>query len=142
MYLDNLILSSPVEGQILDHRRPVPGLTLERSLMWNVEQRPRLDYAITGDDGRFTFPEVRASYDFGWLSKYLHQPTVSQSIYVKTPERDLLAFANTRSSYRPMAETGFPVVSMVCDLKTVNPINEVVWKLACVLEKKGAFGRE
>jgi len=73
---DNLILSSAVEGQILDHGKPVAGLKVQRIISWNMEAEPRTEVTSTDQEGRFQFPEVRSAAEFGFLAKLFHVPTI------------------------------------------------------------------
>ena len=74
---DNLILSSAVEGQLLDNGKPVAGQKVQRVISWNMESEPRTEITTTNKDGRFQFPEVRGAAEFGILARLFHVPVVS-----------------------------------------------------------------
>ncbi|HEY1057919.1 MAG TPA: DUF6795 domain-containing protein [Limnobacter sp.] len=133
MRLDNLILCSPIEGQLLDHGKPAPGLKIERRLKWNMEKTPRTDYAVTDAQGRFTLPEVRGGADFGWLSKYLHVPSVGIRIRLVEGDQksDLVYF--TRNSYDVSAEFGVPLIQMRCDLADRTLVDQTFPVIKCHL---------
>ena len=92
---DNLILSSAVEGQILDHGKPVAGQRVIRTLHWNMEQEPRTEITTTNKDGQFQFSEVRGAAEFGFLAKLFHVPTVSIRIYVPVKQLQYMAYATS-----------------------------------------------
>lgn len=76
MRQDNLILSSAVEGQILDHGKPVAGLKVQRIISWNMEAEPRTEITSSNKDGRFQFPVVCGAAEFGFLAKLFHVLTI------------------------------------------------------------------
>jgi len=114
---DNLILSSAVEGQILDHGKPVAGLKVQRTISWNMEDKPRTETTTTGKDGRFQFPEVRGTAEFGFLAKLFHVPTVLLDVNLVEEKQSTSLFSVVRSSYAPAVETGYGVIQMTCDVK-------------------------
>ncbi len=117
MRQDNLILSSAVEGQILDHGKPVAGLKVQRTISWNMEDKPRTETTTTGKDGRFQFPEVRGTAEFGFLAKLFHVPTVLLDVNLVEEKQSTSLFSVVRSSYAPAVETGYGVIQMTCDVK-------------------------
>ena len=128
---DNLILSSAVEGQILDHGKPVAGLKVQRVISWNMEAEPRTEIASTDKDGRFHFPEVRGAAEFGFLAKLFHVPTVGIEIEVIANNENLMAYGTSRHSYTGHVETGLPQIRMVCDLKARSIIDGVLPVIKC-----------
>jgi hypothetical protein len=114
---DNLILSSAVEGQILDHGKPVAGLKVKRTISWNMEAEPRTEITSTDKDGRFKFPEVRGTAEFGFLAKLFHVPTVLLDVNLVEEKLSTSLFSVVRSSYAPAVETGYEVIQMTCDVK-------------------------
>jgi hypothetical protein len=132
---DNLILSSAVEGQLLDHGRPVAGQRVIRTLHWNMEEEPRTEITTTNKDGRFQFPEVRGAAEFGFLAKLFHVPTVNIGIYVPINEIQYLAYSGGRNSYKENEETGLPQIRIECDLKNKYMANNVLPGIKCEVEK-------
>jgi 5-hydroxyisourate hydrolase-like protein (transthyretin family) len=115
---DNLILSSAVEGQILDHGKPVAGLKVQRKISWNMEAEARTEITSTDEDGRFQFPEVRGAAEFGFLAKLFHVPTILLDVNLLDEKKSSTSlFSVVRSSYGPAVETGYEVIQMSCDLK-------------------------
>ncbi|MBU0784286.1 MAG: DUF4198 domain-containing protein [Gammaproteobacteria bacterium] len=135
MWQDNLILSSAVEGQILDHGKPVAGQKVIRTLHWNMEAEPRTETTTTNKDGRFQFPEVRGAAEFGFLAKLFHVPTVSIRVYVPVKEREYMAYATSRNSYKANAETGLPLIRLKCDLKNQEMFNGRLPIINCEVEE-------
>lgn len=82
---DNLILSSAVEGLILDHGKPVAGLKIQRIISWNIEAGPRTEITSTNKDGRFQFQ---------WLLKMTHSSSWS----------DFAPIPNVLSSHADLAK--------------------------------------
>lgn len=138
---DNLILSSAVEGQILDHGKPVAGLKVQRIINWNMEAEPRTEITSTDKEGRFQFPEVRGAAEFGFLAKLFHVPTILLDINLLEDKSPISLFSVVRSSYGPAVETGYEVIQMTCDLKDKQmfrdrlPIIECHVKLTSEMEK-------
>jgi hypothetical protein len=138
---DNLILSSAVEGQILDHGKPVAGLKVQRVVSWNMEAEPRTETTSTDKEGRFQFPEVRGAAEFGFLAKLFHVPTILLDINLLEDKSPISLFSVVRSSYGPAVETGYEVIQMTCDLKDRQmfrgrlPIIECHVKLTSEMEK-------
>ena len=132
---DNLILSSAVEGQLLDHGKPVAGQKVIRTLHWNMEEEPRTEITTTNNDGRFQFPEVRGAAEFGFLAKLFHVPNVSIRILVPVKDLNYMAYANSRNSYKENVETGLPLIRMKCDLKNQEMFNGRLPVINCVVEE-------
>lgn len=132
---DNLILSSAVEGQILDHGKPVAGLKVQRIIRRNMEAEPRTEITSTDTEGRYQFPEVRGAAEFGFLAKLFHVPTVSIAIYVPIKNVDYLAYIGGRSSYKENVETGLPQIRMKCDLKNKYMDDGLLPVIDCEVEK-------
>lgn len=131
VWQDNLILSSAVEGQILDHGKPAAGLKVHRIISWNMEAEARTEITSTDKEGRFQFPEVRGAADFGFLAKLFHVPTVGIEIEVIANNENLMAYGTSRHSYKGHVETGLPQIRMVCDLKTRTIIDGVLPTIKC-----------
>lgn len=115
---DNLILSSAVQGQLLDHGKSVEKAKVMRQLHWNMDAEPRVEITFTDKDGYFQFPEVRGTAEFGYLARLFHVPTMSIEIYIPVDGVEYLFYANGRHSYEGHEETGLPEIQMVCDLKS------------------------
>jgi len=138
---DNLILSSAVEGQILDHGKPVAGLKVQRIISWNMEAEPRTEVTSTDQEGRFQFPEVRSAAEFGFLAKLFHVPTILLDVNLVEEGLSTSLFSVVRSSYGPAVETGYEVIQLTCDTKDKQmfrgrvPIIDCKVKLTPELEK-------
>lgn len=135
MQQDNLILSSAVEGQLLDHGKPMAGVKVKRILHWNMEEEARTEITITKSDGKFEFPEVRGAAEFGFLARLFHVPVVSQEIYLIQPNEEIILYSKTRSSYKPKFETGYDEIQFSCDLSSRQLINGVLPSLDCKVRK-------
>lgn len=135
VWQDNLILSSAVEGQLLDHGKPVAGQKVIRTISWNMEAEPRKEITSTNQDGRFQFPEVRGAAEFGFLAKLFHVPNVSIRIYVPVKELEYMAYATSRNSYGENVETGLPLIQMKCDLKDKEMFNGRLPVINCEVEE-------
>lgn len=132
---DNLILSSAVEGQILDHGKPVAGLKVQRIISWNMEAEPRTEITSTDKDGRFQFPEVRGAAEFGFLAKLFHVPNISLRIYIPIDGKDYMAYATSKNSYQENVETGLPQIRIKCDLKNKYMDDGLLPVIDCEVEK-------
>lgn len=135
MRQDNLILSSAVEGHILDHGKPVSGLKVQRTISWNMEAEPRTEITSTDKNGRFQFPEVRGAAEFGFLAKLFHVPNISLRIYVPIDGKDYMAYATSKNSYQGSVETGLPLIRMKCDLKDKELFNGRLPIINCEVEE-------
>ncbi len=135
MWQDNLILSSAVEGQLLDHGKPLAGVKVKRILHWNMEQEARTEITTTQADGKFQFPEVRGAAEFGFLAKLFHVPVISQEIYLIQANEEIILYSKTRSSYKPKFETGYDEIQFSCDLSSRELINGVLPSLDCKVRK-------
>lgn len=135
MWQDNLILSSAVEGQLLDHGKPLAGVKVKRILHWNMEQEARTEITTTKADGKFQFPEVRGAAEFGFLAKLFHVPVISQEIYLIQANEEIILYSKTRSSYKPKFETGYDEIQFSCDLSSRELINGVLPSLDCKVRK-------
>ena len=135
MWQDNLILSSAVEGQLLDHGKPLAGVKVKRILHWNMEQEARTEITTTQADGKFQFPEVRGAAEFGFLAKLFHVPVISQEIYLIQANEEIILYSKTRSSYKPKVETGYDEIQFSCDLSSRELINGVLPSLDCKVRK-------
>ena len=132
---DNLILSSAVEGQILDHGKPVAGLKVQRIISWNMEAEPRTEITSTDTEGRYQFPEVRGAAEFGFLAKLFHVPNISLRIYIPIDGKDYMAYATSKNSYQDNVETGLPYIRMKCDLKNKELFNGRLPIINCEVEE-------
>ncbi|MDP3270302.1 DUF6795 domain-containing protein [Limnobacter sp.] len=132
---DNLILSSAVEGKILDHGKPVAGQKVQRVISWNMEAEPRTEITSTDKDGRFQFPEVRGAAEFGFLAKLFHVPNISLRIYIPVDGKDYMAYATSKNSYLENVETGLPYIRMKCDLKDKELFNGRLPIINCEIEE-------
>lgn len=135
MWQDNLVLSSAVEGQLLDHGKPLAGVKVKRILHWNMEQEARTEITTTKADGKFQFPEVRGAAEFGFLAKLFHVPVISQEIYLIQANEEIILYSKTRSSYKPKFETGYDEIQFSCDLSSRELINGVLPSLDCKVRK-------
>lgn len=135
MWQDNLVLSSAVEGQLLDHGKPLAGVKVKRVLHWNMEQEARTEITTTKADGKFQFPEVRGAAEFGFLAKLFHVPVISQEIYLIQANEEIILYSKTRSSYKPKFETGYDEIQFSCDLSSRELINGVLPSLDCKVRK-------
>lgn len=132
---DNLILSSAVEGQIFDHGKPVSGLKVQRIISWNMEAEPRTEITSTDREGRFDFPEMRGSAEFGFLAKLFHVPNISLRIFIPIDGKDYMAYATSKNSYQENVETGLPYIRMKCDLKDKELFNGRLPIINCEVEE-------
>ena len=132
---DNLILSSAVEGQLLDNGKPVAGQKVQRVISWNMESEPRTEITTTNKDGRFQFPEIRGAAEFGFLAKLFHVPVISQEIYLIQANEEIILYSKTRGSYKPKFETGYDEIQFSCDLSSRELINGVLPSLDCKVRK-------
>ena len=114
---DNLILSSAVEGQLLDSGKPVAEQKVTRTLSWNMQAEPYTEITTTNKDGRFQFPEVRSAAEFGILAKLFHVPVVLIDVDLIEENSKTSLYSTGRSSYKPAVETGFETIQMSCDLQ-------------------------
>lgn len=135
MWQDNLVLSSAVEGQLLDHGKPLAGVKVKRVLHWNMEQEARTEITTTKADGKFQFPEVRGAAEFGFLAKLFHVPVISQEIYLIQANEEIILYSKTRGSYKPKFETGYDEIQFSCDLSSRELINGVLPSLDCKVRK-------
>jgi len=135
VWQDNLVLSSAVEGQLLDHGKPLAGVKVKRVLHWNMEQDARTEITTTKADGKFQFPEVRGAAEFGFLAKLFHVPVISQEIYLIQANEEIILYSKTRSSYKPKFETGYDEIQFSCDLSSRELINGVLPSLDCKVRK-------
>lgn len=135
VWQDNLVLSSAVEGQLLDHGKPLAGVKVKRILHWNMEQEARTEITTTKADGKFQFPEVRGAAEFGFLAKLFHVPVISQEIYLIQANEEIILYSKTRSSYKPKFETGYDEIQFSCDLSSRELINGVLPSLDCKVRK-------
>jgi len=135
VWQDNLVLSSAVEGQLLDHGKPLAGVKVKRVLHWNMEQEARTEITTTKADGKFQFPEVRGAAEFGFLAKLFHVPVISQEIYLIQANEEIILYSKTRSSYKPKFETGYDEIQFSCDLSSRELINGVLPSLDCKVRK-------
>jgi hypothetical protein len=142
VWRDNLILSSAVEGQLLNQGRPMAGVKVKRILLWNMETEARTEITTTKADGKFQFPEVRGAAEFGFLAKLFHVPVVSQEIFLMQPNEEIILYSKTRSSYDPKFETGYDEIQFTCDLASRELINGVLPSLNCKVRKLKHGGAE
>lgn len=143
--LKQVILFSAVDGQMLDHGKPVSGLKIERSYSWNAEDdapKPgdlvlHKDVVVTDQQGRFHFDEVKGDpqieHDYG-------RPVVSiiQDIdWLKGNEQRVSMFYGWRDNYDSAQETGYPTIQLKCDIATEHQIEgRLSADLNCDLKKK------
>lgn len=132
---DNLILSSAVEGQILDHGKPVAGLKVQRTISWNMEDKPRTETTTTGKDGRFQFPEVRGTAEFGFLAKLFHVPAILIDIDLLEGKSKSSLYSIGRTSYKPAVETGLERIQMTCDLQNRELYRDLLPTINCEVKK-------
>lgn len=114
---DNLVLSSAVEGQLLDDGKPVAEQKVTRTLSWNMQAEPYTEITTTNEDGLFQFPEVRGAAEFGLLAKLFHVPVVLIEVDLIEQSSKTSLYSTGRSSYKPAVETGFETIQMSCDLR-------------------------
>jgi hypothetical protein len=132
---ENLILSSAVEGQILDHGKPVAGLKVQRIISWNMEEGIRTEVTSTNKEGRFKFLEVRGSADFGFLAKLFHVPAVAIDINLLEGAVKTSLYSASRSSYGEAVETGYKVIQMSCDLKNREIYRDSIPIINCEVKR-------
>ncbi|MCZ8014455.1 MAG: hypothetical protein O9274_02040 [Limnobacter sp.] len=132
---DNLVLSSAVEGQLLDNGKPVAEQKVTRTLHWNMQAEPYTEITTTNEDGLFQFPEVRGAAEFGILAKLFHVPTVSIRIFVPVKDVEHMAYANSRNSYNESVETGLPLIRLFCDLKDREIFDDRLPVINCTVEE-------
>ena len=135
VWQDNLVLSSAVEGQLLDHGKPLAGVKVKRILHWNMESEPRTAITSTDKNGRFQFPEVRGAAEFGFLAKLFHVPNISLRIYIPIDGKDYMAYATSKNSYQENVETGLPNIRMKCDLRNKELFNGRLPIINCEVEE-------
>jgi hypothetical protein len=139
---DNLVLSSAVNGQLLDHGKPVEQAKVMRELYWNMDAEPRKEITSTDVNGNFQFPELRGAAEFGFLVKLFHVPVISQEIFLTQPNKKIILYSKTRSSYDPKFETGYDEIQFTCDLASRELINGVLPSLNCKVRKLKHSGIE
>jgi len=132
---DNLILCSAVDGQLLDHGKPVAGQKVQRVISWNMESEPRTEITITNKDGRFQFPEVRGAAEFGFLAKLFHVPAVLIDIDLIEGKSKTSLYSIGRSSYKPRVETGFEQIQLSCDLKNRELYQDLLPTINCEVKR-------
>lgn len=133
--LKDLILFSAVKGRVLDHGKPAVGLRIQRETFWNMEQVPREEFTTTDSEGYFSFPEMRATANFGFLAKLFHVPTVSQWIYVHKDGQEIATYVHSRGNYDPNTETGYPEIQFSCDFASKRTVGEKLTVLDCDVRK-------
>lgn len=132
---DNLILSSAVEGQILDHGKPVAGLKVQRKISWNMEAEVRTESTSTDKNGRFKFPEVRGSANFGFLAKLFHVPAIAIDVNLLEENTRTSLYSVGRSSYGEAVETGYKIIQMSCDLKNRELYRDTIPIINCEIKR-------
>ncbi|HEX5487045.1 MAG TPA: DUF6795 domain-containing protein [Limnobacter sp.] len=112
----NLLLFSPVNGQLLDHGKPMAGQTIQRMYLWNMEKKPHYDNTLTDSQGRFHFDEIRGSAEYGFFAQLFNQPVILQDIYLLLPDKKIDFYFHSRQNHRNCEETGYPDIQITFDV--------------------------
>lgn len=137
--VENLVLSSAVAGEMLDHGKPVEGLKIQRVISWNMEAGVRTEFTTTNAEGKFQFPEVRGTATFGYLEKLFHVPVILIDVDLLEAGSSTSLFSVVRTSYKPAAETGFNKIQLNCDLKDRQIFRERLPIIDCQIERTNNF---
>lgn len=137
---ENLILSTAVVGQILDHGKPVAGVRVQRIISWNMGIGAHAEFTTTNVDGQFQFPEVRGAAEFGYLARLFHVPTILIDVNLLEVDASTSLFAVGRTSYKPAVETGYDIIQLKCDLKDRQMYRERLPIIDCKVEQSNHLG--
>lgn len=132
---ENLMLSSAINGQLLDQGKPVVGAKVVRVLSWNMDAEPRNEITFTGEGGHFQFPEVRGAAEFGFLAKLFHVPVVLIDVDLIEGPSSTSLFSSGRHSYDQAVEAGSEKTNLTCDLKDRQMFRERLPIIDCKVEQ-------
>ncbi|RZS41910.1 hypothetical protein EV673_0225 [Limnobacter thiooxidans] len=132
---DNLVLSSAVEGQLLDNGKPVAEQKVARTLYWNMQAEPYTEITTTNKDGLFQFPEVRGAAEFGILARLFHVPVVLIDVDLIEESLKTSLYSTGRHTYKPAEETGFETIQMSCDLQDRDLFADLLPVINCAVKQ-------
>lgn len=121
-----LCLFSEVRGVVLDHGKPVAGVSVTRSWLWHLERIAGLDSSVTDQDGRFQFPGVPGRSLSGLLLP--HDPLIEQKILIEYGGKSYRAWLIDKRDYDDNGELDGRPINLVCRLE--NPLKH----------REGVFG--
>jgi hypothetical protein len=141
-----LVLFSAISGKVLDQGKPVPGLTLTRTVEWTGDTF--VDTATTDKEGAFAFPVLKR---FSLIRQVLPANThISQSIKANHQGKERDIWRHSKSNYDNNGELFYYDYSKEPELhksrprETMADPKKVPFTVTCELStnvKLGADGR-
>lgn len=116
-----MVLFSEVNGVVTSDGQPVSGAEVERTYHWGWKDVEKKEKTVTGQDGRYHFPEVVESSFFG--SFMPHEPLIGQRIYIRYQGQQYKGWKHSKHNYRKNGELGRPI-NLRCDLGTEPSLKE------------------
>lgn len=111
---EEVLLSSPVQGQLLDGDKPLSDITVTRELTYGKEY---IDTATTDSSGYFQFSEK--TIESNKPSSIFDNDSIHQDIYIYYKEKKLILWAIMLSN-NPVNDHGLVknLNNLICDINT------------------------
>lgn len=116
------VISSPLEGHLLDDGKPMVNTKIIRKLEWNGDKEGvKEDVIYTDEAGFFSFPV----FELDMAMRGLEQFVAKTWIYVedKSEEQELIWYS-AKQSLGLFSELGINPENLVCDIKNPEIVTE------------------
>lgn len=127
----DLVVFSPVQGQVLHNGAPVAGAVVERHFRFVWGDEEATDQVVTGPDGAFSLGVIqRRNFWASWLP---HQPGIRQTVLIRHGGQVYKGWLHHKGDYLLNSEWGGRPARLVCRLEA-EPTSQGDGFGICVLE--------
>ena len=109
---EEVLLSSPVQGQLLDGDKPLSGITVTRELTYGKEYT---DTAVTDSNGNFSFPNKMIKSNKP--NQMFDNDSIDHNIFISHKNKSLILWT-VRLSHNPANDTGLVrnLNNLICNI--------------------------
>ncbi len=112
----DMVLFAPVEGRVLQHGVPKPGLKVECLTYWSKEKKPQQHVTETDALGFYFFPETKVSAPQHLFHKWFSAEPMQQYIYLIESGREVELYRQSRKLSGVSEAKQLPTIQLESDL--------------------------
>ena len=118
---EEVLLSSPVQGQLLDGDKPLSGITVTRELIYGKEY---IDTTTTDKNGYFEFPEKNIKSNKS--NNMFDNEPIQQNIFIKHNENEITLWGIYFLAFSPKDQTiTRNLNNLMCNVNTTPQTHDI-----------------
>lgn len=118
---DNYVISSPLEGMLVENGEPLKNHKIVRHLTWSGNEEGIVDEFFTDDKGYFVIPVHEERLTIGKLTEFVGTIT----LYSNSMTDDNFFYNSAKRSGEIYSDTKAPLQALVCDIHDEAELVEI-----------------